>query len=167
MNVIDSRQFRDALGSYPTGVAIITARDKGGKPVGMTVNSFASVSLHPPLVLWSIDNDSAFIDVFMRANHFAVHILRSDQQQLSHDFSRDDSDYFAEVGHDTGIKELPLLKTFSTLFQCEVSNRHSEGDHVILLGRVLDLQNRSAEPLVFFSGNYHKIGSQQRRGEPG
>ena len=157
MNEIDSREFRDALGSYPTGVAVVTARDKNGKPVGMTVNSFASVSLDPPLVLWSIDNNSAFFDVFIQANHFAVHILRSDQQQLSHDFSSEDSDHFAQVGHDTGLEELPLLKTYSALFQCEVSNRHSAGDHVILLGRVLELQNRPAEPLVFFAGKYRKV----------
>ena len=157
MNEIDSREFRDALGSYPTGVAVITARGEDGTPVGMTVNSFASVSLDPPLVLWSIDNNSAFFDVFMHAKHFAVHILRSDQQKLSHDFSNEDSDHFSAVGHDTGIEELPLLKSYSALFQCEVSNRHSEGDHVILLGRVLELQNRHAEPLVFFAGKYRNI----------
>ncbi len=157
MNEIDSIEFRDALGSYPTGVTVITARGEDGQPVGMTVNSFASVSLDPPLVLWSIDNNSAFFDVFMHAKHFAVHILRSDQQKLSHDFSNEDSDHFSAVGHDTGIEELPLLKSYSALFQCEVSNRHSEGDHVILLGRVLELQNRHAEPLVFFAGKYRNI----------
>ena len=160
MNEIDSREFRDALGSFPTGVAIITARDEDGNPVGMTVNSFASVLLEPPLVLWSIDNNSAFFDVFMQASHFAVHILRSDQQRLSHDFSSEDSDHFAEVAHDSGIEELPLLKSYSALFQCEVRSRHPAGDHVILLGRVLELQKRPAEPLVFFAGKYYKIGAE-------
>jgi len=160
MNEIDSREFRDALGSYPTGVAIITARDQDGKPIGMTVNSFASVSLAPPLVLWSIDNSSTFFDAFMQASHFAVHILRSDQQQLSHDFSSEDSDHFAEVEHDPGIEELPLLKSYLALFQCEVKSRHPEGDHVILLGRVLELQHRPAESLVFFAGKYHKISAE-------
>ncbi|NOX69764.1 MAG: flavin reductase family protein [Gammaproteobacteria bacterium] len=157
MNEIDSREFRDALSSYPTGVAVITTRDRHGEPVGITVNSFASVSLDPPLILWSIDNDSGFYDVFMQTNHFAVHILRSDQRQLSHDFSSENANHFDDVGHDTGIANLPLLKTYSAVFQCEVSNRHSEGDHVILLGRVLELQNRPAKPLVFFAGHYHKI----------
>ena len=149
MNETDSREFRDALGSFPTGVAIITARDQDGKPVGMTVNSFASVSLAPPLVLWSIDNNSAFFDVFMQASHFAVHILRSDPQRLSHDFSSEDSDHFAEVGYDPGIEELPLLKSYSALFQCEVRSRHPAGDHVILLGRVLELRKCPAEHWYF------------------
>lgn len=157
MNEIDPRQFRDALGRYPTGVAVITTRDNEGNPVGMTVNSFASVSLNPPLILWSIDNNSALYDVFTQASHFAVHILKSDQQQLSHDFSSEDPDHFAAAGYDTGIENLPLLKSYSALLQCEVSNRYEAGDHVILLGRVLDLQNRAAEPLVFHAGRYCEL----------
>jgi len=157
MNEIDPRQFRDALGRYPTGVTVITTRDSKGSPVGMTVNSFASVSLDPPLILWSIDNDSALFDVFTKASHFAVHILKSDQQQLSHNFSSEDPDHFAAAGYEAGIENLPLLKSYAALLQCEVSNRHEEGDHVILLGRVLDLENRVADPLVFCAGQYRKL----------
>lgn len=157
MNNFNTRQFRDALGRYPTGVAVITARNENDAPVGMTVNSFASVSLDPPLILWSIDNDSAFYDVFVNARHFAVHLLRSDQQQLSHDFSSEDPQHFAKKQYDTGIDNLPLLETYSALFQCAMVNRHTEGDHEVLIGRVLELDNRNAEPLVFFSGHYHSL----------
>jgi flavin reductase (DIM6/NTAB) family NADH-FMN oxidoreductase RutF len=157
MKTIDPRQFRDALGRYPTGVTVITTRDGKGRPVGMTVNSFASVSLDPPLVLWSIDVRSAMFDVFMQASHFAVHILTSEQQQMSHDFSSEDVDHFSAAGHDTGIKNLPLLKSYAALLQCEVSNRHEEGDHVILLGRVLELESNGADPLVFCGGRYRAL----------
>jgi len=159
MNQIDPRQFRDALGRYPTGVTVITARDGEGNPVGMTVNSFAAVSLDPPLILWSIDNDSALYRVFTQATHFAVHILRSDQRQLSHDFSSEDPAHFAATGYDTGVENLPLLKSYAALLQCEVGNRHEEGDHVIMIGRVLELENRVAEPLVFCAGQYCKLGA--------
>ena len=157
MSEIDSREFRDALGSYPTGVAIITTLEASGKPIGMTVNSFSSVSLDPPLVLWSIDKKSAFFDVFMHADHYAVHVLRRDQQQLSHDFSSEDPDHFAEIEYDKGIANLPLLKSCSALFQCEVRSRYDEGDHVILIGRVLDISNFPAESLVFVEGGYKRI----------
>ena len=157
MSKIDSRAFRDALGSYPTGVAVITTLEKGGKPIGMTVNSFSSVSLDPPLVLWSIDKKSAFFEVFIHTDHYAVHILRRDQQQLSHDFSRADPAHFAEVEYEKGIADLPLLKSCSALFQCEVRSRYDEGDHVILIGRVLDIRNFPAESLVFVEGGYKRI----------
>jgi flavin reductase (DIM6/NTAB) family NADH-FMN oxidoreductase RutF len=157
MSELDSRAFRDALGSYPTGVAVITTLDESGKAIGMTVNSFSSVSLDPPLVLWSIDKKSAFFDVFSHADHYAVHVLRSDQKQLSHDFSSEDPDHFAEIEYDKGIANLPLLKSCSALFQCKVRSRYDEGDHVILIGRVLDIRNFPAESLVFVEGGYKRI----------
>jgi len=157
MSGIESRELRDALGSYPTGVVAVTTLDRSGKPIGMTVNSFSSVSLDPPLVLWSIDKKSAFFDVFVRTDHYAVHVLGQDQQQLSHDFSIGDPDHFAGIEYDSGIAGLPLLTSCLALFQCEVRSRYEEGDHVILVGRVLDIRNNPAEPLVFVEGGYKRI----------
>lgn len=157
MNGIDSRALRDALGSYPTGVVAVTTLDRSGKPIGITVNSFSSVSLDPPLVLWSIDKKSAFFDVFVRADHYAVHVLGQDQQQLSHDFSIGDPDHFADIEYDSGIAGLPLLKSCLALFQCEVRSRYEEGDHFILVGRVLDIRTNPGEPLVFVDGSYKRI----------
>lgn len=157
MKAIDSREFRDALGSYPTGVAIITTLDPSGNPIGMTVNSFSSVSLDPPLVLWSIDRKSAYFDVFLRADHFAVHVLREDQQNLSRDFSSESPGHFASLEYDRGIANLPLLKSYSALFQCETRSLYDEGDHVILIGRVIDIRNVVAKSLVFVEGSYKRI----------
>ncbi|MFQ6004495.1 MAG: flavin reductase family protein [Woeseia sp.] len=154
---IDARQFRSALGGYTTGVTIITALDDTGQPIGLTANSFASVSLNPPLVLWSIDKDSPLFDKFMQAGHYAVHVLRHDQQYLSHNFSDDDIDKFAGVTYERGITGLPLLTDYSTLFQCKVQSRHEEGDHVILVGRVISIDDRSEKPLVFHKGKYRRL----------
>ena len=157
MTDIDARQFRTALSDYATGVTIITTLDAAGQALGLTVNSFTSVSLDPPLVLWSIDKDSPLFDGFMQADHYAVHVLRQDQRELAQNFSDDDAARFAEMTYDSGIAGLPLLENYSTLLQCEVKNRHIEGDHVILVGRVIGICNESAAPLLFHQGRYNRL----------
>ena len=157
MTDIDARQFRTALGDYATGVTIITTLDAAGQALGLTVNSFTSVSLDPPLVLWSIDKSSPLFDGFMQADHYAVHVLRQDQRELAQNFSDDDAARFAEMTYESGIAGLPLLENYSTLLQCEVKNRHIEGDHVILVGRVIGISNESAAPLLFHQGRYNRL----------
>lgn len=157
MNSISPEYFRSALGNYATGITIVTARGRSGDPVGMTANSFASVSLDPPLVLWSVDSSAPEAEDFLTAGHYAVHFLRQDQQQLSHLFSDHSIDKFAGIAIEQGIENLPLLDDYSVRLQCEVVNRHEEGDHVILIGQVLDVRIEAAEPLVFFSGGYRRL----------
>ena len=152
MNSISNDQFRSALGNYVTGVTIVTAPGKSGRPVGMTANSFASVSLDPPLVLWSIDKSAPEAEDFEAASHYAIHILNQDQRQLSQTFANESADKFADLPIEQGISGLPLLKQFAVRLQCEISNRHDEGDHIILIGKVLDVCVQDADPLVFFNG---------------
>ncbi len=157
MNSITADNFRRALGNYATGVTVVTARGRSGNPVGMTANSFASVSLDPPLVLWSVDKSAPEADDFRTASHYAIHMLRQDQQQLSHTFGDDSVDKFADLKIARGVADLPLLDGYSARLQCEVVSRHIEGDHIILVGQVLDIRIESAEPLVFFDGVYRRL----------
>lgn len=159
MSTFSAEHFRDALGHYTTGVTIVTAVGVDGEPVGMTANSFASVSLEPPLVLWSVDRSAPECEDFLAAGHYAVHILRQDQQRLSHQFSDDAIDKFSGVNVSQGIGNMPLLNDFCARLQCEVTSRYAAGDHWILVGRVLDLSIDSAEPLVFYRGKYGKLQS--------
>lgn len=157
MTDFDAREFRAALGDYATGVTIVTTLDAAGRAIGLTVNSFTSVSLDPPLVLWSIDRGSPLFDAFMQADHYAVHVLRQDQQELAQNFSDDNAARFTDMSYESGIAGLPLLQRYSTLLQCEVSNRHTEGDHVILVGRVIGISTQSAAPLLYHQGQYHGL----------
>ena len=152
MNSISNDQFRSALGNYVTGVTIVTALGKSSRPVGMTANSFASVSLDPPLVLWSIDKSAPEAEDFEVASHYAIHILDQDQRQLSQTFANESADKFADLPIEQGISGLPLLDQFAVRLQCEISNRHDEGDHIILIGKVLDVCVQDTDPLVFFNG---------------
>lgn len=154
---VTQQNFRQALGQYATGITIITARDSDNAPIGMTANSFASVSLDPPLVLWSVDKASPLYAGFAAASHYAVHVLDDSQQSLSHRFANDDVDKFADLNFQAGIEQLPLLDQYSALLQCKVVDRHEAGDHLILIGEVLNFQQESADPLLFFAGNYRRL----------
>jgi len=157
MNEIDVRQFRNALGSFVTGVTVITSRDAKGQPVALTVNSFTAVSLDPPLVLWNIHRESDFFAEFSQTDHYAVHILRQDQEDLSRHFSAEIDDKFGDIEFQTGIAALPLLSTYCARFQCKVEHRYDGGDHIILVGRVLDMDHKREDPLVFHAGKYKKL----------
>ena len=159
MSTMTTSQFRKALGNYATGVAIISARNLHGDPIGITVNSFASVSLEPPLVLWSVDKISPQCDAFVNCEHYAVHILQEDQQQLAHIFSDDDADKFNGLEMEFGVADLPLLNDCPVLLQCKVVNVYEEGDHFILIGSVVDVRVETADPLIFFSGAYTRLQS--------
>src|SRR5437764_12689479 len=133
---IDPRDFRNALGTYPTGVTIITAIAADGKPYGLTCNSFASVSLNPPLVLWSLGIFSQGMSVFQDASHFAVNVLGASQQALASKFAKSSEDKFAGVQWTPGLGKAPILADSVATFQCRAANRYSGGDHVLLLGSV-------------------------------
>lgn len=151
---IDSKQFRKALGSFTTGVTVVTTRGVEGEDVGLTANSFNSVSLDPPMVLWSLDRKSSIAAAFMAAEHFAVHILASDQEQVSNQFAKRGVDRFAGLAVERGHGEVPLLAGCSARFECRTSYRHDGGDHIIFVGEVVAFDSFGRAPLVFHGGNY-------------
>lgn len=157
MTSITQQEFRQALGQFATGITIITARDHDGTPIGMTANCFASISLQPPLVLWSADNASPLYSGFAVAKHCAIHLLGDEQQALSHRFAQDADDKFDGLKVRPGIANLPLLEQHISLLQCEVIDRHEVGDHLVMISQVLDIQHESGSPLLYFSGEYRRL----------
>ncbi len=154
---IDPRDFRTALGTYATGITIITALASDGKPYGLTCNSFASVSLNPPLVLWSLGTFSQAMGTFQNASHFAVNVLGSSQQALASKFSKSSEDKFAGVEWTPGLGNAPLLKGSVANFQCRAAGRYYGGDHVIFLGAVEAYAYNRQEPLLFARGGYGRF----------
>jgi len=159
---IDVRAFRDTLGCFATGVAIVTTRRADGSPEGLTVNSFASVSLDPPLVLFSLDRKGRCADCFDRASHFAVHILDDRQSALSRDFATRGGTDWSRVAWSAGIGGVPLLDGDLATLQCEMHARYNGGDHTILVGRVLDLHRADGEPLLYYRGRYRSIAPAEQ-----
>jgi len=153
-SAIDPRDFRNALGSYATGVTIITAAGSDGKPYGITCNSFASVSLNPPLVLWSLVLYSSSLSTFQNASHFAVNVLGVSQQALANKFAKSSEDKFVGIEWTPGLCGAPLLAEGVANFQCRSVNRYYGGDHVIFLGAVEAYSYNRNEPLLFARGGY-------------
>ncbi|OUS26926.1 nitrilotriacetate monooxygenase [Gammaproteobacteria bacterium 45_16_T64] len=151
---IDSKEFRNALGQFATGVTVITTLDKKGNKAGMTVNSFSSVSLDPMLVLWSIAKTAKTFDAFNETERFAIHVLNAQQQNVSNQFSSKADDRFAGIEHTEGHGGVPILADYSAVFQCEIESRYEGGDHIILVGRVIEVDNKVQPPLVFHAGQY-------------
>ena len=151
---IDPRDFRNALGSYATGVTVITAATPDGKQAGLTCNSFASVSLNPPLVLWSLVIYSPSMSIFQNASHFAVNVLGASQQALAMQFATRAEDKFAGLSWEPGLGNAPVLADAVATFQCRSADRYYGGDHVIFLGAVEAYAYNRAEPLLFARGNF-------------
>lgn len=151
----DRRDFRRALGQFATGVTVVSTRAKDGRPVGITVNSFSSVSLDPPLVLWSLSRQASSFADFVGASHFAVNVLAAHQHHLSRQFSTPMPDKFAGVEYTRATVGCPILKGTIAHFVCRNVRQYDGGDHVIFLGEVEEYQWNEGEPLVFHSGRYH------------
>jgi len=156
-SAIDPRDFRSALGTYATGVTIITAVAADGKPYGLTCNSFASVSLNPPLVLWSLGMFSQGLSVFQNSSHFTVNVLGASQQALASRFAKSSDDKFAGVEWIPGLGNAPILADSVASFQCRAANRYYGGDHVIFLGAVEAYTYNRREPLLFAHGGYGRF----------
>jgi len=156
-SAIDPRDFRNALGTFATGVTIITAAAADGKPYGLTCNSFASVSLNPPLVLWSLVLYSSGLTVFQNASHFTVNVLGVSQQGLANKFAKSGEDKFAGVDWSPGLGDAPVLAGSVANFQCRSVNRYYGGDHVIFLGAVEAYLYSGGEPLLFARGKYGRL----------
>lgn len=153
----DNRALKKTLGRYPTGVTVVTARRGDGEPVGLTVNSFTSVSLDPPLILWCLGNESPNRPVFEQAEHFAVNILGAEQGWVSSRFAQPIDDKFATVKWSEGAHGVPIIEGSVARLVCRLHDRQPGGDHVILLGRVEDYQNPGGEPLVYLGGEYQSL----------
>jgi len=159
MEAIDSRTFRDTLGQFLTGVTIVTAAAPDGRPVGLTVNSFTSVSLDPPLVLFCIDKSAGTYEGVVNAQGYAVHILGGDQVDLANRFAAKGADRFAGINYTRGLHGAPILPGAMALLECRTVQRIDAGDHTILVGQVerLDPGSRDRKPLGYFRGRYTAV----------
>lgn len=149
----DTRLFRRCLGLFGTGVAIITTRHDG-QSAGATVNSVASVSLDPPLVLWSIARTSRSFDIFQQAEGFVINILSKDQMELSRHFASSATDKFAGQATTAGWNGIPMLDGALAHIECRTEDSHDGGDHVIKIGRALNVRTFEGDPLMFVQGRY-------------
>lgn len=151
-------QFREALGRFATGVAIVTCPGGEGGPVGVTVNSFSSLSLEPPLILWCLDDKSYRGETFQSCGVFAVNVLARAQQALSVRFSESGQHDFTGIRYQDGGNGAPVLPDALAVFECDVVARHEGGDHTIFVGRVTGMRSRDGEPLLYYRGRYRGIG---------
>lgn len=155
---VDPLNFRNALGQFTTGVCVVTANPKGYEPFGMTVNSFASVSLDPALVLWSLRNDSECFEAFEAAKGFAINVLSLDQAALSNRYSKKDDHELESAHYRIGKSGMPILRGALTSFECDIWQRYDGGDHLILVGKVSEMNvSPTGEPLVFHAGRYREL----------
>ncbi|OEY66295.1 flavin reductase [Marinobacter sp. X15-166B] len=160
----DPREFRSALSTFTTGVTIITTRAENGEPVGITANSFNSVSLNPPMVLWSLDKSAMSLSAFTNNKHWNVHILSTEQEALSGRFASRGEDKFKGLELDPGINNIPLLKNCTARFNCRTAFMYEGGDHMIFVGEVLNFDKTDLPPLAFQSGQYALAARKPREG---
>jgi 3-hydroxy-9,10-secoandrosta-1,3,5(10)-triene-9,17-dione monooxygenase reductase component len=157
----ESRSLRDAFGSFATGVTIVTTTGPAGADIGLTANSFSSVSLDPPMVLWSLARTSTNIDAFRISAHFAVHILSADQEALSSRFASKVADRFEGLALDRGPGGIPMLPDCMARFACKLAYQYEGGDHVIFVGEIVDFSHSARKPLVFHGGRYGMLLPKQ------
>ncbi|MDX1540343.1 MAG: flavin reductase family protein [Geminicoccaceae bacterium] len=158
---IDQRAFRDALGCFVTGVTIVTSLDAEGRLLGITANSFSSVSLDPPLVLFSLARKAYSFDAFRSSRHFAVNVLASDQSELSDTFAKALADKWAGVAFDVWDTDCPIITGALAQFECRTVSTHDGGDHVVFIGAVERMAlDPDKEPLVYYRGRYRELGAE-------
>ena len=157
-------EMRRALGGFATGVTVVTTRSlisevSPGRDAGLTVNSFNSVSLDPPLVLWSLSKHSQLLPTFAAATHYAVHVLHAGQQALAVRFASALEDRFSGLMLQRGPADVPLLDDYLSRFVCCIRDRIDGGDHVILLGEVTHADTRDVDALTYWRGQYGQLES--------
>jgi flavin reductase (DIM6/NTAB) family NADH-FMN oxidoreductase RutF len=150
----DARHLRHALGRFPTGVTVVTTRGPTGKLEGLTVNSFAALSLEPALVLWSLNHSSPSVAGFRASGHFAVNVLRATQADLSHRFAVRSDNKFDGIVFDAGLGGVPVLRDMLATFECETASIVEGGDHLLFVGRVRRIAYADGDPLIFNAGKY-------------
>ncbi|MGB5331963.1 MAG: flavin reductase family protein [Woeseiaceae bacterium] len=147
-------EFRRTLSCFATGVAVVTTLDAKDEKVGITVSSFNSVSLEPPLILWSVGVDSMSYDVFISAKYFAVHVLALHQQELSDRFAQSGNNKFATLDCGEGIHGVPILPEFAACLECSTEHVYPGGDHKIIVGRVHRCEDREDDPLIIHRSRF-------------
>jgi flavin reductase (DIM6/NTAB) family NADH-FMN oxidoreductase RutF len=153
----DARDLRKAFGRFATGITVVTTKLPDGQRIGLTANSFTSVSMSPPLVSWNYRREALGFAAFVQAQHFAIHVLGQHQLHLSPQFASSAPDRFRGVELETGMGDVPLIKNCAATFECRQWSTVEAGDHVILLGEVLRYTHSDAPPLVFHAGAYMQL----------
>jgi flavin reductase (DIM6/NTAB) family NADH-FMN oxidoreductase RutF len=158
---MDSREFRDTLGCFATGITVITTVDREGAPVGFTANSFTALSLDPPLILFCLDRNATCFESFHRNRHFAVNILSAEQQEISNRFAKSGTDKWSGVEFGSGEAGAPILAGCLASLECEISEVFEGGDHVIFIGKVTGMRRgkNDRRPLLYFRGRYAGLDS--------
>ena len=155
---VEAAALREAMGSFLTGVTIVTARNEAGEPYGLTVNSFNSVSLDPPLVLWSLDLRNDKLDLFRNAGGFTVNIMQAEQDDLIWLFAKADTERFAQTQWHWGVSNQPVLDNTLVSLECRAWAEYDGGDHIIFVGEVLNINAAKGTPAAFFDG---RLGAYQ------
>lgn len=159
-SVDSDRALRTALGRFTTGVTVVTALDQDGHPIGLTVNSFAAVSLQPPMVLWSLHNDSHNFAAFDQCSHYCVNVLASEQQDISTRFATWPVDRFAHLDWQPGWNGVPVIAGCCAWFEVRNQSRVAAGDHHTFFGQIERFRaDTTRAPLVYFGGQYQQIGT--------
>lgn len=155
---LDPREFRNALGTFATGVTVITTRGPKGELVGNTASSFNAVSLDPPLILWSLGRSSYSFKAYLSNDHFAVNVLREGQEEISARFAKALGDKWQGLDYETSETGCPILPNVLGVFECKTAYTYQGGDHVIFVGEVLRYDfDPAGKPLLFWRGDYRKI----------
>jgi flavin reductase (DIM6/NTAB) family NADH-FMN oxidoreductase RutF len=155
---IDPYHLRNALGQFATGVAVMTTCTPSGKLEGLTANSFAAVSLDPPLILWSLRRQAPSLQSFLDAKSFVVNVLAGEQSHLSRHFAQPNANKFEDIQFSPGLGGCPILTDPLAVFECSTETTTEGGDHVIFIGRVRRVSFREGQPLIFSGGRYGTHG---------
>jgi flavin reductase (DIM6/NTAB) family NADH-FMN oxidoreductase RutF len=153
-----TQQFKLAMSQFATGITVMSALDANGRPVGMTANSFNSVSLNPALVLWSLAKKSSHFNAFEQSTHYGVSVLSAQQEAISQRFSTFKGDRFEGVEISQGSTGVPFIANSLAQFECKTRSVYDEGDHVILVGEVIHCQIAPGAALIYHARKYHALG---------
>jgi flavin reductase (DIM6/NTAB) family NADH-FMN oxidoreductase RutF len=153
-NQFDSRELRNVLGCFGTGVTVVTTIASSGERIGLTANSFSSVSLDPPIVLWSLGKQSRNLPVFHESGRFVINVLGVDQLHLSNKFAKPADDRFADVEYVEGLGGLPVIQGCAANIECETISAQEVGDHILFLGKIMRYSHLKKDTLLFCNGAY-------------
>ena len=152
---VEPRAFRDAMGCFASAVTVVSTCAEDRRPVGVTVNSFNSVSLDPPLILFCLGLEATNLPYFLAHGRFVVNVLNEDQQDISSGFAKDGDQFFSEIEFEWSEHECPVIPGAVAVFECDMETTHDGGDHIILIGRVRNCRHRlDCDPLVYYRSRY-------------
>jgi len=154
---ISAEEFRAALSRFPSGVTVVTTKDKAGRLHGITVSAFCSVSLEPPMILVCIDKTTGSHPAFEFSGAFVVNVLNEEQSHYSDHFASRTADKFGDINYSEGLNGVPILEDALVNLQCRLVYNHEGGDHTIFVGEILEAIFKDGKPLLYFQGNYRKL----------